>query len=326
MGGNAIKTFKINRISNDVIIKLKAYFTALFEKEGITIYFPYDPPDKINHGDLDIVFFCSIDVVIDIIKLVINPKEIVYSGTVSFEFAFDQSDIYYQIDLIQTDHIGYFFLSYGDVGGIIGTIVKHFGLTFGINGLYIDIYSDHIENFIGKYRLVLSTDPRSICDYLGLDYSKWGYFKSNLEIYEWIVASRFFQKSIFTTATNRDHRKRLERPFYSEFIKYISENEFTKQNDDYIFINAIIEFDKCVEFDKLKEDTIKRTKYMQMYNGHILINDYKLDSKSISTFNKQFEEYIYDRYNVNFIDWILNTSQYSFIIIITYYIEHHIIL
>jgi hypothetical protein len=59
---------------------------------------------------------------------------------------------YYQIDLIKCKNLknmisSKFYFSYGDLGGILGTILKYYGITFGSVGLWCNIKKETIKEY-----------------------------------------------------------------------------------------------------------------------------------------------------------------------------------
>lgn len=305
MGGKAIKKVIVSRIKLDNYNLIKK---DIFNKlsEYIKLNFLREVPNKIDFGDLDIIYKANEK--IDLRKLIIdiyNPEEIVINGTVmSISYYFKSLDEYYQVDFIKCQNLemSYFFFSYGDVGGIIGTITKFYGISFG-EGLFCNIsketielhHKNDMENFC-NFKIELITDPKEICTYLNLDYEKWCVgFESKEEIFNWIISSSWFHKDIFINLNHHRNHQKNTRPLYKEFNDYIfdesrllSNNELKKENKQF---EAIVYFNKIKLLDNFiiqhKIDNERKNKF----NGRKFMK-YGYEGKNIGNIMNQFKKYI----------------------------------
>ena len=276
MGGKALKKVKASRISMKYYNLIKQEIFESFE--DIMIAFPYESPNKIDFGDLDILYQHfpnkSGETGFDLKKFIINkyntPDIVVNGSVISFAYPFssikhlldeidktnqiDNEEIYFQVDFIKSTNLqmSSFYFSFGDLGNILGRIVKYHGLRFGDHGLFLSPITETVNlytnkypnsfnglincqesdldtnkllstNFVSSNDIILSTDPVEICNYLGLDYNNYGakHFTSYEKIFEWIVSTPLFDKKIFTHL-NYEHRHKTEtRPMYNKFIEYI---------------------------------------------------------------------------------------------------------
>ena len=188
MGGNALKKVIASRIN---LIQYNKIKTQLIEKFTgyLDIEFVIDVPNKQDFGDIDVLYTLDNSLeqtenlnIINLIKLLFNPVEIVHNGpVVSFAYELDGSNItdksvetvqsnniantstyfqptyfqpiYFQVDLIlcQNIHMSRFYFSYGDLGGIIGRLCQHIGLKYGSNGLWLNPNEETIMNYLEKY-------------------------------------------------------------------------------------------------------------------------------------------------------------------------------
>ena len=145
--------------------------------------FPYETPGKTDFGDIDIIYTQNKDINIhNIVTTLFNPQEIVVNAHVlSFAFSFSQqctsdpvgcqvaTKEYYQIDLISSDNLemSKFYFSYGDIGMILGTILKHYNIKLGEMGLVIDVMDETVKAIYGNdekittsNKLHLSSSPK----------------------------------------------------------------------------------------------------------------------------------------------------------------------
>jgi len=212
MGGNALKNTIIERIEfslynsikNDIFNKLKAFAEIKFIK---------DAPNKLDFGDIDILYKTELDLKSKILEI-FCPVE-TFTNSNIFSFAYNLNGKYYQIDMIQTtDFEMYeFYYSYGDVGNIIGRMVRESGLRLGCQGLFLK------NDILEKETIILSNNPTQICEYLGIEHSKWGFFEDENEIFEWIISSRFFVNEFH--CRSKDKRKQRTRQMLKNYLNFI---------------------------------------------------------------------------------------------------------
>jgi hypothetical protein len=233
----------------------------------INIDFIYDVPGKNDFGDIDVLYISDDKINIkDLLIKLYDPVEIVVNGDV-ISFAYNYKYImnlckdkelfsvnnakentdfrndnlindYYQIDLIKCKNLNNmisskFYFSYGDLGGILGTILKYYGITFGSVGLWCNIKKETIKEYshidcesFDFDKIILTEDPREICKYLNLDYESWcNGFDNKESIFKWIIDCKFFNKDIYLSIKlNHRDSHRYDRPFYNEFLDYIKNN------------------------------------------------------------------------------------------------------
>lgn len=304
MGGNAIKNNNgesiCGRIDIDEYKKLKEYLLSVISKyyicQGVK-----ELPYKTNFGDIDILYISNPELnIIDIIQKEFNviSEHIVTNGNVlSFAYNID-SNIYFQVDLIKcesNEHLimSDFFLSYADIGSIIGRITFYYSLKFGDKGLWCNFYESSIDKYLNNIndnnfdvrhdigKVYLCNEPIKICEYLDLDYNVWlkifPKIKENEDniIYDWIIKSKFFKKEIFYSLNHFHTKRKNMRPFYSNFIKYIKVGEISKVTKSYGETGGII-YDRQIE----------AIKYFNKDNDlMILINEYKLNKNRSKKFS-----------------------------------------
>ena len=295
MGGNALKTITTTRKSRWVYNRIKAHVLKTLEDKlgltGIKWLVPHEVPGKTSFGDLDVLITRQNGYDIrEWILLTFKPDELVSNGGV---YSFNipgaisalQIDVEdeecdpadhaantvpnpakdFQIDFITTPAeqfaIHHFFLSYGDCGMLIGQIAHATELRFGQQGLFTSI-SDNPNQ---RDDLILSTDPRKICECLGLDYPMWKRgFGSEGHIFHWLCESPYIHLVEF-------NRSRRAREMYMRFIDYVKETlEPPKQMPNVPALDAIITyFGKQSEFAEIQQkqaDTVKRS---EKFGAHL---------------------------------------------------------
>jgi hypothetical protein len=263
MGGNAlaVQCIRANRevyeaVKTDVIARLRSY---------LDLYPIPEAPEKSDFGDLDILYTLDeVKDVTEIVRTVFNPAEIKRNGTVnSFSYKLDTGE-YFQVDLIFTTNptMSLFYFSYGDYGSIVGRMVKPLGLSFGEAGLWTTYQGE---------RIVLSTEPATIADYLNLNYDEWkSGFPTKVALFEHLVRCKFFTPAVFRSENlNHQYNKRTKkRKLFVEFQAYVAGSPVREivYDDDYISV-----FNKGSDRDAIdiKVDIIKL--YQEKYSGHMFV-------------------------------------------------------
>ena len=328
MGGNAIKTVKVSRINLDTYNFIKNRLINDLSPKLILLDFAYDIPNKIDFGDLDVLYKAPTN--LDFRKLIIdkyNPDEIVSNGNV-MSISYHINNEYYQVDFVKCSNLemSKFFFSYGDLGGVIGTITKNYGISYG-EGLWCNINKDTIKNYTGNdiedyttTKIFLSDKPSEICKYLDLDYEKWiSGFDTKESIFEWVISSSWFQRDIFLNLNCFEKRKSNIRPFYKNFIEYIfDENKFYKRDRDQLKkynrqLEALKFFNKVQLLDDvIKENNIKNERKMK-FNGYKFMK-YGYTNKDIGILILEFKKYINKKFdkvnNMEFFNiWLDNNDE-----------------
>lgn len=266
------------------------------------IEFMYDVPEKIDFGDVDILCDYKGNMKELIIQL-FSPIEIFVNSNI-LSFAYEHKSKYYQIDLIQTTNFeSYkFYFSYGDLGNILGKITKQYDIHFGIQGLFIDIFVDKPN------KVVLSVDPVQICEYLGLDYSKWSNFHTVEEIFDWIISCKLFTPIVFDTLNTKDRRHIIDRKMFQDFLKYIETIDETKYKTMPIYSlkdHAIAYFHKEDEIERIHKEYLLLQQRKEKFNSAIFIK-HGYSNKKLGEMIKNFKSQFID-----FDEWLDNhTKEY----------------
>lgn len=301
MGGKALKNVKCVRIDiqsytnikNEIISKLVKYFNV----ESLI-----ELPEKDSFGDIDLLYEYNHENVIEIIKKEFNPKDMFINGPyISFSY-YLQNDEYFQIDLIKTENIriSKFYLSYGDLGSIIGVMVKNNNLSFGHNGLSV-IYEDE--------KIILIDDPEKISKFLELEYKKYEEgFKTKKEIYKWVLECKFFKKEYFELKnlnSNKNHAYKV-RPFFKDFCDYVKKLNPKNKNINKISVNEYINlFEKNKEKEEIDKKIEIRKLNQEKYSGLIFM-EFLDNNKNINKYKQEFKEKISINYNFN--EWLKNND------------------
>lgn len=294
MGGNALKTVQTIRKSPADYEKIKDYVLGVLSEKlagkGIKWCVPCEAPGKDSYGDLDVLLTRQTD--FDIRAWILEtfkPDELVSNGGVySFNIPGYKLGADFQVDFITTPVenfvVHHFFLSWGDCGMLIGQIAHAAGLRFGADssaspntnrytvrfgqqGLFTSI-SDRPGM---SEDLILSKDPRKICEFLGLDFDRWyNGFETETDIFAWLYYSPFIQKMKFDCS--RRCREMYLR--FGEFVKTqrAAEASSTEPSDlpDAPSLDAVVTyFGKQSEFAEIQKKHADCVRRSEKFGAHL---------------------------------------------------------
>jgi len=127
------------------------------------------------------------------------------------------------VSLIETSNrpMTLFYQSYGGLGILLSKICRSIGLRLTQNGLSINLLTNTVFQ---QGNLILSCDPKKICDFLGLDYDAWwtkDSFKTNNDIFRWIMSSKYYSSGLFMKMKFRAKKRAELTPFLNQFLDFI---------------------------------------------------------------------------------------------------------
>ena len=113
----------------------------------------------------------------------------------------------------------YHFMSFNDLGNIVGRMVRKLGLKYGEDGLSFVFRRQN-----GNYRrdILVSEDPEAIFSFLGLDPQPWrdGFF--DLEaIFQWVTTSPYFSAAPYLDPGRTTRKKAQTRPTMIAFVAWL---------------------------------------------------------------------------------------------------------
>ncbi|MBC7647061.1 MAG: hypothetical protein H7095_08100 [Pseudopedobacter sp.] len=116
----------------------------------------------------------------------------------------------------------YIFMSFNDLGNLLGRMVRRFDLKYGEHGLS---YVYRREGGHYKADLELTEDFRRICAFLGLDYGEWEMGFDSLEaLFEWTISSPYFSVAPYLDDLSGSLERRMkDRPTIQKFISWLEQ-------------------------------------------------------------------------------------------------------
>lgn len=337
MGGNSFVKTGVARLSLETFNKVKTIV-----QHDLQNYFKTDicfhMPEKVNFGDVDIIYIPAKEhgglTMSAVIQQIFNPREIVISGDVlSFTYFFEETCEFYQVDMILVEDLemGKFYYSYGDLGNLVGHMTDKLGIKFGINGLYVYLHNRILEDrgiefglaSANRQKIILNDCPKEICEFLEMDFTAWGRFKTDTEVFEWIKTCKMFNKDTFRDGASNHRKKNIRRKMYSSFCDTIesANDKLTvtgskEVQDDTVIVeqqlSAIEYFGKQSELDLLIQDCKDKyrvaTERKKKFNAKKFLA-YGIENRNLGEAMLSFKENIMARYDPpNFEHWLDNSD------------------
>lgn len=285
MGGKAFCSgptpLNIVRLPHAQYIILCSHYQKLLLKYYRQAVVPPPAPEKIDHGDIDVLVTEPLRQVLrEELAQALDARNHMSGGAHANSFAIrvpdtdDESDgeRYLQLDVriswkerFEWEKTIY---SYGDLWHIIGSAATRFSLMINDAGLHIRLAG--VED---KYQkdcvLFLTRDPSDIMAFLGLDQ---GAFRKGFdtldEIFGWAVGSRIFRRNVFEKEiiSEKQQRIRNKRPMYAKFVtKWLPTHPAAgvvqgdaEANPESILDEALEKFEKGEDYAEMFERYRKR--------------------------------------------------------------------
>jgi hypothetical protein len=314
------------RITQDIYVDLKDTIKSKCNAIGLDISFLREFSDKIDHGDLDILYYDRTVDIRNIINELFQPVAIMRNGTIT-SFAYKYSDeMYFQIDFIFVKDLemSTFFFSFGDIGMSLGIISSRHNLKFGDSGLFLKCNGEVMNNIFGTtdfkpeevIEFELSTSPSEICEFFELDYQQWlTQFDTMNEAYEWLSKCKFFDPKYFIHGL--DMKKRHEKPkrkFMNGFEEFCETNKELVSKDFGTNLSRVdfsrgvlYTFNKFQKFDDYGNILIKKRRVEKersdKFSGKDIMEK-RIYGKQIGEILLKFKLYIVETRSKTFEEWL----------------------
>jgi hypothetical protein len=303
MGG---KLFNLGRISKDKYLQidneLRQYLNG---KLGNYYRIPRYYENKIDFGDVDIIissqaFTDSWQSLRQEIIQDLNITQYKSDGHV-FSTVYQNFQVDYFVAESDFFESTYNYLSFNDLGNLIGKICRKFNLKYGDEGL-----SYVFRRSGGNYQkdLLVTTDFKAICDFLKLDFDRWEKgFKDLEDIFSWINASTYFSVKPYVEKSNTLLRREKERTTIQKFIEYLHGNkidrvyEYLDNRDEYLkLIDGSFPEAKLLEkIDREKKEEEKQALIKSKFNGKMIMDLIpNLKDKELGMFILEFKNQFSD--------------------------------
>ncbi|WP_373551296.1 hypothetical protein [Haliscomenobacter sp.] len=298
MGGNL---FKLGRLPKTEYLEIEAGLRQyLDQKLGDLYHIPRCFRDKPDFGDVDIIVSDAAihttwqDLRTELIKD-LGIQEHKSLGSV-FSTVYQN----FQVDFFYREHryfdSTYNYLSFNDVGNILGKIFKRFNLKYGEQGLqYVFRRADgHFQK-----DLEVSQDFQRIFAFLQLDYAHWVRgFDTLDELFRWVTASPYFSIQPYQEQDATTSQRIKERTTMRRFVQWLEEKgvlqKFEFEADRDVYLPMIAAFFpeghllEKIELERQREAYVLRLR--EKYSGQVIMRLFPdLQGKALGDFMRSFE-------------------------------------
>lgn len=299
MGGNL---FKKGRISREQYLKIEAELIPyLKQKFGTKFAIPRYYADKEDFGDMDIILSealfeeKSFQEIKEEIRTDLSITESKSTGKV-FSTLYKNFQVDFFTCPADSFKMMWAYLSFNDIGNLIGKIFKRFNLKYGEMGLFY-VYRGDSLSYVRDHRL--SSDVSQIFSFIELNFTQWEKgFTSKEEMFKWVIASPYFSVEPYIKQDKTIKKRAKNRPIMQAFLEFIEINEihktysFLENKGKYIpQIDSFFPDAKLLEFIKSEDEKVARMKVVrEKFNGDIVMSLIpNLSGKELGLFIRDFK-------------------------------------
>lgn len=299
MGGNL---FKLGRKPRDEYLSIEAEVRRFLDDlipDGYRI--PRYYASKPDFGDMDVVVSTAAVQTIGggeaFRAAIVEGLEITQTKSVGhvYSTAFRDLQVDYFTRPAEVFEATYHYLSFNDLGNIIGKICKRLGLKYGEDGLSYVFRRPSQPSY--KKSLLVSRDWPRILTFLGLDVATWeAGFDTLEEIFAWAVACPWFSVAPYDDRDRTTEQRARRRRTMARFIEWLEQEgidkrcEYRPERDAYVpqiaaaFPEAQLEAALAHE----REQEAKVIALREKFSGHLVRTWTGLDGKALGAFMRRF--------------------------------------
>ncbi len=245
MGG---KLFNLGRISRDRYLELEVAMREYLDRKIGTVNYriPRYYAAKPDFGDMDIVIQSSDSATWQTLRQeLVTDLGVTQTKSAGSVFSTVYQGLQVDYFTIQPEFLEstYNYLSFNDLGNLLGKICRRFNLKYGEEGLAY-VFRRQSGNY--KKDLRISTDFGEICKFLGVDYQQWQHgFDQLTDVFDWVIASPYFSVEPYIHQSTSLEKRVKERTTIQKFLVYLEERDIKKEyqylenRDDYLFWIAV---------------------------------------------------------------------------------------
>jgi hypothetical protein len=241
VGGNL---FKLPRMPRAEYLERERAVRAYLEGAGFDYRVPRYYGNKPDFGDMDVLLPTRLDW--DVVRQKI-AADLGVTETKSVGRVFSMAYRGLQTDLfaVSAEFLDstYEYLSFNDLGNLLGRICKRFNLKWGEQGLAYVFRRQNTDHYAAD--LPITTDFRAVCRFLGLDHAVWATgFPTLPDLYAWVIRSPYFSVAPYLDEQKGSLSHRQERPTIAGFVEWLRANGIEQRpelGDKHSYVDQIAE-------------------------------------------------------------------------------------
>lgn len=291
MGGNATLEYKTKRITKEENEKIINFLLENLNKDKDLSFkdelfgIPLAYSEKESFGDVDLLTTMNLVELLNKLSknsnIIIEQKYLtkksdnngfrINSQIESIPVKIKTNDFetdFFQLDLILTtkenfdNHLRY--LSFNDLGQLIGRVAYSQGLRFGDSGLYYNFPFEHkFTEILGKTKLFISNDYFKILKMLGFEnlpnkdkpeeikrFNE--QFKNKIDIFNFIISNKNFDAEAFSVSTKNSKTKSRDkkRSNIKEFLNFLIEKGYLTKKQAFGNTEEVERVNRSEKIDK----------------------------------------------------------------------------
>lgn len=187
------------------------------------------------------------------------------------------------------------YLSFNDLGNLVGKIYRRLGLKYGEQGLCWVFRRERQESYVRD--LLVSRDWPRILGFIGLDVAAWEAGFDTLEqMFSWVVASPYFSVQPYRETSRTTERRAKGRPTMARFLAWLEAEQVDKtctyleDRSGYVPMLAAAfpeaKLEQAIAHERARERDDERLR--EKFNGDLVRTWTGLDGKPLSAFLRRF--------------------------------------
>ena len=191
----------------------------------------------------------------------------------------------------------YHYLSFNDLGNLIGKIYRRLGLKYGQDGLEYVFRREHNESYVRD--LPISRDWPRILAFIGLDVPAWQAGFDTLEqMFTWVVASPYFSVAPYQQTSRTTEKRAADRKTMARFFTWLETErvekryEYLEDRERYIPMITAAFPDAGLEqlIAREREAEADAERLREKFNGNLVRVWIGLEAKELRAFMRRFKE------------------------------------
>ncbi len=278
MGG---KTFNTQRKPSEQYKVIESEFDHYLNKKvGSGYRIPRYYASKPDFGDIDIIIAEGTTPWVELRQSIIDDFGITRYKQNGPVFSAVYQDFHLDCILCAPEHLDtmYHYMSFNDVGNLLGKIFRRFGLKYGNKGLSYVFRRESNESYTKD--IEVSLDIERILAFIEVDVKQWHEGFDTLEaIFQWLTASPYFSVAPYFNPQKTMRKRVRKRPTVEKFVAYLKAHNISKT---YTYLEEVKQYHSLIAgffpeaglteaIEAELEKEIRDNRVAQKFNGKLVM-------------------------------------------------------